>query len=185
MNPNRTSRRALLLGGAALALTACNRYGETPGQRIDRRVDAALQFMFTNIPGSRALYDKAAGALIFPVITEAGFGIGGAYGEGALRVGGVTVDYYSAFSASWGLQIGAQQYSHVLFFMTPESLAEFRASQGWTFGGKAGFVIKDRAGLVAVNTAQVLAPVVALTFGEAGIIIGAKIEGTKYTRINR
>jgi lipid-binding SYLF domain-containing protein len=40
----------------------------------------------------------AAGMLVMPLVTEAGFGFGGAYGRGALRIGGTTVDYYSAAS---------------------------------------------------------------------------------------
>ena len=63
-----------------------------------------------------------------PLVTEAGFGFGGSYGRGALRIEGVTVDYYSATKATFGFQIGAQQYAHALFFMTPEALEEFRRS---------------------------------------------------------
>ena len=33
------------------------------------------------------------------------------FGEGALRVGGKSVDYYNIASASFGFQIGAQQLS--------------------------------------------------------------------------
>ncbi len=67
-----------------------------------------------------------------PLVTEVGFGLGGSFGRGALQVGGATVDYYSAAAASAGLQVGAQQYSHVLFFMTPEALMEFAPRpDGW------------------------------------------------------
>ena len=56
-----------------------------------------------------------------PLVTEAGFGLGGSYGRGALRVDGATVDYYSRARRRAGLQIGgAAVFSHVLFFMTPE-----------------------------------------------------------------
>ncbi len=61
-----------------------------------------------------------------PLVTEAGLFFGGAYGRGALRIDNVTVDYYSTTKATYGLQIGAQQYAHALFFMTDSALAEFR-----------------------------------------------------------
>ena len=54
------------------------------------------------------LADKAVGMLVMPLVTEAGFGVGGAYGRGALIVGGATVDYYAQAKASFGLQLGAQ-----------------------------------------------------------------------------
>ena len=60
-----------------------------------------------------------------PLVTEAGFGFGGAYGRGVLQIKGATVDYYSATKASIGFQIGAQQYAHMLFFTTDAGVAGF------------------------------------------------------------
>ena len=179
-------RRMVLAGAAASLLGAagCNNgLGSDAAQKIDARVDAALEHMFATYPGTRDLADKAAGMLVMPLITKAGLGIGGAYGRGALRVGGVTVDYYMATKASIGLQIGAQQYAHVLFFMTEDALAEFRASPGWAVGANVEYVLKDRAENISADTVTATSPVIAIVFGQAGLIAGATIEGTKYTRI--
>ncbi|HGG63375.1 MAG TPA: twin-arginine translocation pathway signal, partial [Rhodobacteraceae bacterium] len=127
--------------------------------------------------------NKAVGMLVMPLITKAGFGLGGSYGRGALRVNGVTVDYYSAAAASIGLQIGAQQFSHVLYFMTDEALADFRRSSGWAAGGDLEYALNDNGGNVSTETTVALAPVVAVIFGQAGLMVGATLEGTKYTRI--
>ena len=116
-------------------------------------------------------------------MTEAGLGFGGAYGRGALRVNDVTVDYYSVTKASGGLQIGAQQYAHVLFFMTEPALREFRSSPGWAAGAGLEYVISDKGDSVSADTTTVMAPVLAAVFGRAGLRIGATLEGTKYTRI--
>ena len=70
--------------------------------------------------------------------------IGGAFGRGALRIDGVSVDYYSAASASVGFQIKAQQFSHALFFMTEDALAGFRRSPGWEAGAEAEYVLNDQ-----------------------------------------
>jgi lipid-binding SYLF domain-containing protein len=83
--------------------------------------------------------------LVMPLVTEAGFGFGGAYGRGALRVGGATVDYYSAIAGTFGLQIGAQQYAHTLFFMTEEALRNFRNSPGWSAGADVRYAVLPRA----------------------------------------
>ena len=99
--------------------------------------------------------------LVMPLITEAGFGVGGSFGRGALQIDGVSVDYYSAASASFGLQIGAQQFAHVLFFMTQPALTEFRSSSGWAAGGDIEYVVSDQGGNLGVDTTTVLDPVIA------------------------
>jgi len=178
-------RRALLLSAAAtLALSACgNGVGSPGGANIDARADATLAYLDTNFPGTRDLREKSVGMLVMPLVTEASFGFGGAYGRGALRVSDVTVDYYSAAQASFGFQIGAQQYAHVLYFMTEEALAEFRASSGWAVGADVEYAVNDRGGNLSAETTTVLAPVIAVVFGQAGLLAGASVEGTKYSRI--
>lgn len=177
-------RRAMAVLAATAALGACaNGVGSRGAETIDARVDATLNYLFSTYPGTRELERKAAGMLVMPLVTEAGFGVGGSYGRGALRVNGVTVDYYSATQASIGLQIGAQQYSHVLFFMTPQALEEFRRSPGFAVGADLEYAAADRGGNLSVETTTTLSPVIALVFGQAGLIAGASIEGTKYTRI--
>lgn len=171
-------------GGATLGLAGCgNGIGSGSAARIDQRVDATRDFLFQRYPNTRDLADKAAGILWMPLITEAGFGIGGSYGRGALRVRDATVDYYSAAQATFGLQIGAQQYAHALFFMTEDALSGFRRASGWAVGANATYALNDQGETVLTDTTTVLAPVIAFVFGQAGLIIGATLEGTKYNRI--
>jgi lipid-binding SYLF domain-containing protein len=178
------TRRVFLITGAAAALSACNNgVGSRGSEAIDARVDATLSFLYSKYPGTRDLAAKSAGMLVMPLVTKAGFGIGGSYGRGALRVGGVTVDYYSAASATVGLQIGAQQYAHVLFFMTEEALAGFRRSYGYAAGGDIEYTFNDNGENISAATTTSLAPVIAVVFGQAGLIVGATLKGTKYTRI--
>ncbi|KFI32274.1 twin-arginine translocation pathway signal [Haematobacter missouriensis] len=181
------SRRGFFIatGGAALGLTAAcgNGVGTANAQRIDARVDATRDFLFSRYPGTVDLAAKAQGVLYIPLMTEAGFGFGGAYGQGALRINDVTVDYYSATKVSAGLQIGAQQYAHALFFMTEQSLGQFRAGEGWAAGADLKYAVFDQGGNLGLDTTTALAPVIALVFGQAGLLVGATLAGTKYTRI--
>ena len=177
-------RRFLAAASAPLALAACgNGIGSVGADRIDARVDAAIGFMHDTMPETAGLRARSAGLLMMPVVTEAGLGVGGAYGRGALRVDDVTVDYYAAASASVGLQIGAQQYAHALFFMTPHALNAFRASQGWVAGADLEYAASSNARALTTDTTALLTPVVAVVFGQAGLIAGATVEGQKYTRI--
>ncbi len=183
---SRVSRRNFLVSATALGgLAACgNGVNSQGGAKLDARVDQAFNFMYQNVPGSRDLADKAVGILMMPVITKAGlFGPGGSFGRGALRVGGATVDYYSATTATFGFQLGAQQFSNALFFMTEDALSDFRRSPGWTLGADAEYAVANDAGNLGVDTTTALSPVIALIFGQAGLIAGATIEGAKYNRI--
>ncbi|MEL7299705.1 MAG: YSC84-related protein [Pseudomonadota bacterium] len=172
----------LLAGTAALA--GCgNGIGNANDQRIDARVDGTLNFMYREFPGTVQLARNANGLLVMPLVTEAGLGIGGSFGRGALRVNDVTVDYYSAASASAGLQIGAQQYAHVLFFMTEDALMDFRRSPGWAAGADIEYALQNEGQSIRAETTTSLAPVIAAVFGQAGFRVGATLEGTKYTRI--
>lgn len=183
---NSLSRRGLLIGaGASVTLAAAcgNGVGSNDAEVIDRRVEATRNYLFTNYPGTRDLAQKALGILYMPLITEAGFGIGGSYGRGALQIDGVTVDYYSAARGTIGLQIGAQQYAHALFFMTEEALSDFRRSSGWAAGADVRYAIDDQGGSLGADTTTGLAPIIAFVFGQAGLMAGATLGGTKYTRI--
>lgn len=168
----------------AIALAGCgNGIGGQGDAVIDARVDRTLSFMRENFSDLDPLLGQARGVLVMPVITEAGLGLGASYGRGALRVQGATVDYYSATSASAGLQIGAQQFSHVLFFMTPDALRDFRSGSGWTGAADIEYVAASRGEMLRADAATAAEPVIAAVFGQSGLRVGATLEGVKYTRI--
>ncbi len=109
--------------------------------------------------------------------------VGGAFGQGALRINDVTVDYYSATRASIGLQIGAQQYAHALFFMTEPALSDFRMSEGWAASADLRYATPTRGGSMGSETTTQFAPVIAVVFGQSGIMAGASLAGVRYARI--
>ena len=70
---------------------------------IDAKTDSALKMFYEKVGLAKELSAKAKGILVFPDIIKAGFGIGGEYGEGALRINGKTVEYYNTAAAvEWG-----------------------------------------------------------------------------------
>lgn len=180
------SRRTFTLGlmaGTPLLAACGNGVGSSGAATIDARVDATLNQMYSQYPGTRSLADKSNGMLIMPLMTEAGLIVGGGFGRGALRINNITVDYYSATKGSFGLQIGAQQFAHVLFFMTEGALEQFRRSSGWAAGADVEYVFNDRGENLRAETTTASSPVVAVVFGQAGALAGASLEGMKYTRI--
>lgn len=150
--------------------------------QIDARVDKTRDFLFSRYPTSQALANQAQGILYMPLITEAGFMLGGAYGRGALRINNQTVDYYSATKATYGLQIGGQQYANVIFFMTPAALQNFRSSPGWAATAEARYATPNEGAAVGKETTEI-DPVIIYVFGQQGLAAGATLGGVKYSRI--
>lgn len=178
------TRRGFIAGAAVLAVAACNNgTGTNATQTLEGRVNGTLNELLTTYPNARPVLENAHGVLVIPVMTQAGLGISGSYGEGALRINNQTADYYSATQASVGFQAGARQYAQVLVFQTEQALANFRAAPGWVAGAGAYYALPKEGLSYGTDTITRDHPVVAMVFGETGIMAGAAIEGTKYTRI--
>jgi len=62
-------------------------------------------------------------------------------------------------------------------------LIDFRQSQGWAAGADLEYAINDQGETLRAETTTSLAPVIAVVFAQAGLRVGATLEGTKYTRI--
>ncbi|MDB5660839.1 MAG: twin-arginine translocation pathway signal [Cypionkella sp.] len=182
------SRRGFMALGAVGLVSACqntvmgNGVGSNGAAQIDARVRETQMYLFNNFPGTKQLASRASGILTMPLVTEAGFGFGGAYGRGVLQIAGTTVDYYSATKASIGFQIGAQQYAHMLFFTTDAALQDFRRSPGWAASADIRYATPDEGGSIGKETTE-LDPVIAFVFGQQGLMAGATLSGVKYTRI--
>jgi len=150
---------------------------------IDARVFKTIDQMYMEYPYSRQLAAKASGVLVMPLVTEAGFGLGAGYGRGALVVDGAVKNYYSSISANTGIQLGAQQYAHALFFMTDTALNQFEYSMGFSAGGDLEYITPSISESLKIETLTTFSPVIALVFGQAGLKVGATLEGTKYTKL--
>ncbi|MEO1551757.1 MAG: YSC84-related protein [Pseudomonadota bacterium] len=181
-----TRRHFALSAASCTALAACSDGGGNTAAAIDARVAASRALLFQAVPGTEGLAERAAGVLIIPDILEGGFVVSGAYGEGALQIGAATVDYMSLSAAAIGFQIGAQRYAQALFFMTTEVLRDFRVTDGWELGVDAEFAVFDAAALSAgVSTRTITAPIYSVIYGQRGLIVGASLEGAKYSRLIR
>ena len=181
------TRRGFILSAGAGMTAACS--GGTKNRardRIDNNVASAVRDMKILHPFTVDLANNAAGMLVMPKIRKAGFGLGGSYGEGSLLIGGAPVDYYNLIAASFGFQAGAQQFSSVLFFMDSNHLREFRERDGWTLGADLEFTLLDNAaGAAGIDNNTYPDAVYAIVFNQGGLMVGASLEGAKYSRIVR
>src|SRR4030042_2236426 len=91
------------ISGISLVTTS---YAKT-AKEINAEVNSPLKLFPQHVKGGKKFLNAAKGVLVIPNIVKAGLGVGGEYGEGALRIGGNTVEYYSLAAGSVGFQIGA------------------------------------------------------------------------------
>jgi lipid-binding SYLF domain-containing protein len=152
---------------------------------IDARVNASLKEFHGKVSAAKELIAKSEGILVFPSVIKAGFGIGGEYGEGALRVNGKTVDYYNTAAASIGFQLGAQAKTVIILFMTKDALAGFRRSDGWEAGvdGSVALVTLGAGG--SVDTTNIRDPIIGFVFSNKGLMYNLTLEGSKMTKLNK
>jgi len=141
----------LLMAVVSLAGRGTGKAGSA--SQINAEVNATLDRLFRHVPGTHELAGRAAGVLVFPTVLKAGMGIGGEYGEGALRVGGRTAGYFNTIAASFGFQLGAQARSVTILFMTPQALEAFRRVDGWKVGvdGSVAIITVGAGGSIDSN----------------------------------
>ncbi len=152
---------------------------------INIGADATLQRFKREVSGGAQFLSRAEGVLVFPSVIKAGMVVGGEYGEGALRIGGATVGYYSTAGASVGFQLGAQSKSVVVVFLTKQALNKFRHSDGWKVGVDGSVaVIKWGVG-EDINSTEIKDPVVGFIFSNKGLMYNLTLEGSKISRIKR
>lgn len=188
-----TRRRALaaLAATLMLALAPAGPASAASAEAIDARVNVALGRLYEDVPYARELAQRAKAMLIMPKVVKGSFIVGGAYGEGALRLNdpatgyGQSAAYYSVAAGSVGLQIGFQKTAHVLFFLTETALDKFRRADGWEIGADAEVTFPEAGLNAAVNSTTAEKPVIGVVFNEDGLAIGASLEGAKYSRIQR
>lgn len=154
-------------------------------QEIDAGVEKTLNRFYGELVEGKKLVGSAKGVLVFPAVFKAGLGLGAEYGEGALLIGGRTVDYYNTAAGSLGLQLGVQKKSIIILFMQEEALTRFRSSTGWKAGVDASIAIIAVGAGGALDTSKLNQPIVAFVFGQKGLMYNLTLEGAKFTKLKK
>jgi len=181
------SQQAFSFGETLTDLT--NKVGKSMGigvsaAEIDRGATQALNTLLKSSPAAVTLAKSAKAILIYPEILKAGMGFGGQHGEGALRKQGKTVAYYSTVAASYGLQLGAQKFGFVMFFMNNNALKYLNKSDGWEVGVGPSIVMVDEGMAKTMSSTTTTEDVYVFTFSQKGLMAGAGIQGSKITQIH-
>ncbi len=176
------------IGACALlgvtALFASTHAAAWSATKIDNASNEALEVFSKEINGANVFLGQAAGYLVFPRVIKVGVGVGAETGEGVLRIGGRSVEYYRTTSGSIGFQLGAQAKSIVIAFMTPESLKKFRDSNGWKVGVDGSVALIDLGAGKTIDSTNIKDPVVGFVFGSKGLMYNLTLEGSRINRLN-
>ncbi|WP_042879255.1 YSC84-related protein [Cupriavidus necator] len=153
-------------------------------EEIDAGVDGALNRLFSATSGSRELAQRAQGILVFPRVISAGLGIGGEYGEGALRSRGADGGYYKMTEASVGATIGGQSKAIIIMIMTPEAYNKFVSSSGWTVGADANVALAHVGADGRLDSLTTQQPVIAFVQTNSGLMFDVSLNGSKISKLD-
>ena len=159
-------------------------YGKT-GEEIDAAANAALDRFYNSVKDGREVAKQAKALLILPSVKKGALIVGGEYGQGALRIGGKTVDYYSMISGSIGLQIGGQAKDIIIAFMSDSALKKFRESKGWEAGVDGNVALIKMGGGESAITAMADEPIAAFVFDVKGLIADMSLRGAKFNKLDK
>ena len=167
---------AVMSFGAQSALAAS-------GHVLDQDAQAALDSLYANNPGAKALGDKALGVLVFPSVTRAGFILGAQGGDGVLFEKGKITGYYNTGALSVGLQAGVQAYGYALFFLTKEDMQYLKNKNGWSLGVGPTIVVADAGTAKDASTLTGQKGVYGFIFDQKGLMAGMGLVGQKITKL--
>lgn len=128
-------------------------------------------------PGLKRFLGDCAGYAVFTTVGKGGMGVGGAHGKGVVFVGGEPVGRATLTQLTFGLQLGGQVYSEVIFFENAETLAAFKDGQ---------FALAAQVSAVAVTSgassnARYRQGVAVFTMTKGGLMYEASVGGQKFT----
>ncbi len=93
--------------------------------KLEEGANEALKKMIKETSKLETFKSEAYGYAVFPKVTKAGIGIGGAMGNGVVYRNHEVVGTSKLKQASIGLQLGGQQYSEVIFFENKKAFEHF------------------------------------------------------------
>ena len=150
---------------------------------IDAAIENSLNRFTEEIQGGDTYLDGARGVLVIPRMWKAGVLIGFEFGEGALIVDGIKVQYYKALTTSLGIQVGIGSKDLIILFFDDTAMDNFLYSSGWEVGVDGAVALFTIGAAGAADTITIKDPIIGFVFGQKGLLAGVSIEGTKFTKI--
>ncbi len=158
-------------------------FAEDSAREIDADANKALIEFFTEVNGGKQFLAKSKGYAVFPSVKEAGFIFGGKYGEGVLRVADVSKSYHSITAGSFGLQLGAQEYSLIIAFTSDAALKKFMNDDDWKTDMDFNIAMAEWNNDEELDDIDFGTDMVGFVFDSTGMMGNMTFEGTRFKRI--
>lgn len=159
-----------------LLLAGCASPSYNAGGKLDQETAVAMDLFKRSDPDMEKFFNTSAGYAVFPTVTKGGIGIGAAHGEGQVFAKGKLIGTATLTQVTVGLQLGAQEYSEIIFFENKAALDRFCSNQ---------FALSAQATAVAASAgasadADYQKGVVVFTIAKGGLMLEASIGGQKF-----
>ena len=160
-------------------------FAKMTAKEVDASVDAAMDRFYKQVKDAAEVVRQAKGLLVLPNVKKGALIVGGEYGQGAMRIGGKTVEYYSMISGSFGLQIGGQAKDIIIAFMSDDALKKFRESKGWEAGVDGNVALIKMGVGESAMTAMAKQPITAFVFDVKGLMADMSLKGAKFNKLDK
>lgn len=169
--------RALIIALAFPAQSAFAEWTADPDDKRQVKAEKAIEQFRERIPRTERYFDEAYGYAILPSVTRVGFGFGGAYGKGIVIEGNEVIGTTGYWQFSSGIQMGARNFSMIVFFKDREALEHFKARE-IQLVGQAGLAVATVgvAGTPAYNEGVLI-----VTMTRLGLMGEFAAAGARYT----
>jgi len=121
-------------------------------------------------------FSRAAGFAIFPSVGKGGLIFGAEHGNGLVYEKGKPVGETTVTEINFGAQIGGQSFYEVIFFETPEALANFKESNFEMSAKVSAVAAAEGASL----NAKYRDGVMVFTLPRSGLMVQATVGGQKF-----
>jgi lipid-binding SYLF domain-containing protein len=169
---------AIVLAGAVSAASVqaagWNPQGQT--QQLEEAQATIAKFKSSD-RGLDEYFKKAYGFAVFPSIGKGGFIFAGAFGRGLVYQHGKPIGRTSVAQASFGLQIGGQAFSEILFFKDQKALDHFKTGSAELSAQASAVVARDGAAAATSYDSNGVAVFVMIM---GGAMLEASVGGQKF-----
>ena len=152
---------------------------------VETSANGALTDFYGEATNARQIVQQAQGVLVCPKMTKGGFGIGVEGGTCAMRINGITTEYYRASSFKIGILAGVESFALLLVFNDVNALANFReGKRNLQVGGNFSVSVAKKGVADGFDSKTIGAPVTAYVFSQAGLMGDLSLDGTSFKKFD-